>query len=136
MEELKELVKNWIRKAENDLKTAKDEIKTENPATDTVCFHAQQCAEKYLKAYLVFHQKHFKKIHNIAKLVELCKEIDENFDKIFGFGASNLTVYAVEIRYSDEIYFPSKEEAEKAIEIAEKVKEFVLEKLKIKEFHP
>lgn len=44
-------VKSWILKAESDLKTAKDELATPKPATDTVCFHAQQCVEKYLKAF-------------------------------------------------------------------------------------
>ncbi len=43
-------VRQWIRRAENDLKIGKDEMNTENPATDAVCFHMQQCAEKYLKA--------------------------------------------------------------------------------------
>lgn len=43
-------VKQWILKANNDLKTAKDEMNTDDPATDTICFHAQQCVEKLLKA--------------------------------------------------------------------------------------
>lgn len=124
------LVKYWIKRAESDLKTANDEINTRNSATDAVCFHAQQCVEKYLKAFLVFHQKHFRKTHNIAKLVELCKEIDKNFEKIFEFGASNLTDYAVEVRYAEEFYFPSIKEAKEAIEIAEKTKRFVIKKLK------
>jgi len=38
----------WIRRAENDLKIGKGELLTEDPATDAVCFHRQQCAEKYL----------------------------------------------------------------------------------------
>jgi len=126
MEELIELVKNWIKRANNDLKTAKDELNTENPATDTVCFHAQQCVEKYLKAYLVFHQKHFKKTHNISKLIDLCKERDPDFEKVSLFGADKLTSYAVETRYVDEeFYFPSVDEAEEAIDIAEKAKGFI-----------
>jgi len=132
MEEIISLVKNWIKKAENDLKTAKDEIDTQNPATDAVCFHSQQCVEKYLKAYLILHQKHFKKTHNVAKLVELCKEIDKDFEEVFEFGAGELTNYAVEVRYGEELYFPSKEEAEEAIEIAEKVRKFVRKRLEKK----
>ena len=42
-------VRAWIAKAESDWKTGRDEMATENPATDTICFHMQQCAEK-LKA--------------------------------------------------------------------------------------
>jgi len=51
-----DLVKLWIRKAENDL-VAAEHLLTVRPHTpyDTICFHAQQCAEKYLKAFLVFH---------------------------------------------------------------------------------
>jgi HEPN domain-containing protein len=70
-EKVVKLVKVWIKKAENDLKTAIDELNTENPATDTICFHAQQCIEKYLKAYLIFHQKNFPKTHNISKIIEI-----------------------------------------------------------------
>jgi len=45
-----DLVKLWIRKAENDL-VAAEHLLTVRPHTpyDTICFHAQQCAEKYLK---------------------------------------------------------------------------------------
>ena len=130
-----DIVLNWIKKAESDLKTAKDEIQTENPATDTICFHSQQCIEKYLKAFLTYHQKRFGKTHNIAELIELCKEIDEDFEKLYDIKAESLTPYAVEIRYPDEFYFPSLEEAKEAIKIAEEVKSFVIEKLNKSGFH-
>ena len=43
----------WIRKAENDLITASACLNIKpRPPIDTICFHAQQCAEKYLKAFL------------------------------------------------------------------------------------
>jgi len=44
-------------------------------------------------------------------------------------GVSNLIDYALEIRYGEEFYFPSIKEAKKAIEIADKIKEFVKKKL-------
>ena len=50
-----ETVKKWITKAESDLKIGKDEMLTDRPATDAVCFHMQQCVEKYLKAFLIFN---------------------------------------------------------------------------------
>lgn len=128
-------VRNWITKAENDLKIGKDEIVTERPATDCICFHMQQCVEKYLKAFLIYHGKEFRKTHNIAELIELCSEIDQEFEKLKEIGAIELTDYAVEIRYGEEIYFPTVEEAEEAIKICEKVKEFVIIKLKEKGFN-
>jgi len=55
----------WARKAENDLKNATHALKlgAECP-TDTVCFHAQQCVEKYLKALLTFLGIDFPKTHD------------------------------------------------------------------------
>ncbi|MEM5821373.1 MAG: HEPN domain-containing protein [Candidatus Aenigmatarchaeota archaeon] len=125
-----ETVKKWIIKAENDLKIAKDELNTENPATDGICFHAQQAAEKFLKAFLVFHNKPFRKTHDLVELLELCEEIDESFKELSKEEIDKLTDYATDIRYPEEFYMPSIEEAKEAIEIAEKVKEFVLNKLK------
>ena len=63
-------VKRWIFRAENDLKIAKDELNTELPATDLICFHPQQCVEKYLKTFLIFHNKRLKKTHDLAVLIE------------------------------------------------------------------
>ncbi len=54
-------VKEWIKKADHDLKIGKDEYTTKDPVTDMICFHMQQCVEKYLKAYLIFHGKEIKK---------------------------------------------------------------------------
>lgn len=124
-----ETVKNWIIKAENDLKIGKDEMLTKDPATDGICFHMQQCVEKYLKAYLIYYGKEFRKTHDISELIETCSEIDPEFKKLQDTGAIELTDYAVEIRYGEEIYFPTVEEAKEAIEIAEKVRDFVRKKL-------
>lgn len=44
--ESEESLRNWEAKAENDLKTGEDELRAREPATGTVCFHMQQCAEK------------------------------------------------------------------------------------------
>ena len=45
-----------------------------------------------------------------------------------------LTDYAVVVRYGEEFYYPSVEETKETIEIAEKIKSFVLNKLKEKRF--
>ena len=52
-------IRNWLQKARSDWKIAKDEMATQEPATDMVCFHLQQCCEKYLKAFLIFHVQPF-----------------------------------------------------------------------------
>jgi len=124
-----ETVRKWILKANNDLKVAKDELLTENPATDVICFHAQQCVEKYLKAYLIAFEKPIRKTHDIAELVIQCIKIDADFSCLYRVEIVSLTDYAVEVRYPDEFYFPPVEEAEQAVKLAEEVKNFVIEKL-------
>jgi HEPN domain-containing protein len=62
----------WVVKAENDLTNAAHTLKLrETCPTDTVCFHAQQCVEKYLKAILVLEKIDFPKTHDLERLVAL-----------------------------------------------------------------
>ncbi|MBN2519356.1 MAG: HEPN domain-containing protein [Bacteroidales bacterium] len=124
-----EIVRKWLIKAENDFKTAKDELATENPATDTVCFHLQQCIEKYLKAFIIFHQKEIRRTHDIAELIEACIEIDPAFKMLYEYDADNLTVYAIEVRYPDEFYIPTIEETNNCLNITLLTKKFIIRKL-------
>ena len=126
-----QIVKLWQIKANNDLKAGKDELITENPATDTVCFHMQQCAEKYLKSFLVFNGKEISKTHNIAFLLQQCIDIDSSFEELKNAGIALLTIYSVESRYPDDFYMPTIEEAQKAIDLAEKTKAFVISTIQL-----
>jgi len=66
------VVREWVAKAENDLKNAVHSLKLgEDCPTDTVCFHAQQCVEKYLKALLVLSGIDFPRTHDIEEIVAL-----------------------------------------------------------------
>ena len=62
----------WVTKAESDLRAAVYllEPRVEQP-TEAVCYHAQQCAEKYVKALLVLRRTDFPKTHDIEKLAAL-----------------------------------------------------------------
>lgn len=71
-ERITAVVREWIKKAENDFKSARLLIADEDDCpTDTVCFHAQQCIEKYIKALLVAQQTPFPKTHSMSELVAL-----------------------------------------------------------------
>jgi HEPN domain-containing protein len=120
-----ETVRAWCRKAENDLKAGSDELLTADPATDTVCFHMQQCVEKYLKAFLVMHGREIPRTHNIALVLAQCIEIDRDFQQLQTDGADTLSVYAVALRYPDEFYMPTVEETREALRVARLVKAFV-----------
>lgn len=127
-------VREWILKAESDLKVARDELATEQPATDAVCFHSEQCAEKYLKAYLAFCSQEIPRTHNIAELIYRCTEIDEAFQILLETEIPSLTSYAVAMRYPSGDPFPPLQEAHRAVELAEATKTFVLERLAQKGF--
>jgi len=63
------VVREWLEKAEGDLLTASHTLKLARRCpTDAVCFHAQQCAEKYVKALLVLYQIDFPKTHDLEAL--------------------------------------------------------------------
>lgn len=126
-----EYVNKWIIKANNDLKVAENELAVEKKdmVTDAICFHTQQAVEKYLKAYLITKNVSFGRTHNLEFLLELCRKEDKEFDKL---DVGNLSFYAVELRYPDEFYIPSPEEAEECCVLAMKIKEFIFEKLDIK----
>ncbi|MGC8964364.1 MAG: HEPN domain-containing protein [Brevinematia bacterium] len=74
----------------------------------------------------------FQKVHTIEYLIRLCSKIDNEFESLYEM-TKKLTDYAVEVRYPDEFYIPTFDEAKKAFESATFVKEFVLKKLNINE---
>jgi len=64
------LTREWVSKAEGDLSTAERELRArKKPNYDAACFHAQQCAEKYLKAFLQEKGIPFGKTHNLVALL-------------------------------------------------------------------
>jgi HEPN domain-containing protein len=117
----------WMLKAKSDLKIAEDELKTENPATDAVCFHCQQVVEKVFKAFLSFRGIAFEKVHDLEYLKNLCLQKDDSFSKL---NIGDLSSYAVTVRYPDNFYFPSVEEAVCALKTAQLINAFVAAKIK------
>ena len=124
-------VEEWIKKAEADLRIAKKLLEL-NEETWVIAFHVEQAVEKYLKAFLIKNNKRFRKTHNIKEILDLCIEIDRDFERLRDIDVEYLTEYATSIRYPG-FYEPTKDEVLEAIEIAEKVKDFVLKKLKFEE---
>ncbi|MBI4824885.1 MAG: HEPN domain-containing protein [Nitrospirae bacterium] len=124
-----DVVRAWFKKAENDLRTAEHIIKMEDPPYDTACFHTQQCAEKYLKGFLLFHEIDFPKTHSIEDLVLQCKKVAPSLESEIG-DIEILSIYAVETRYPGELYYDIPEErAQEAIALAKNVKAVVLKSL-------
>ena len=123
-----DLVRARLRKAESDLASVRLCLSAAE-GLDTACFHAQQAAEKCIKAYLAAYEIEFPFIHNLEKLIELCADRDPSFMTIKTLG-QELTPYAVELRYDDE-FWPSAETARQALDAAATIRDFVLDRLPV-----
>ena len=114
------LTTEWVTKAEGDLATARRELRVRTaPNYDAVCFHAQQCAEKYLKALLQEAAIPFGKTHNLSLLLDLLEDRYPALALIRPTLAI-LGAYAVEYRYPGES--ADKDVARQAVKMAEEVK--------------
>ncbi|MBT1076770.1 HEPN domain-containing protein [Geobacter grbiciae] len=89
----------WTSKADANLATAQREASVDDgPNYDAVCFHAQQCAEKYLKAIMVETGMRVPRIHDLEALVNLLFGEYADLERILRF-ARILSAMAVEVRY-------------------------------------
>jgi HEPN domain-containing protein len=130
MKSINDGVNEWVEKANNDLLNAEIILKsnfTKKPY-DTVCFHCQQAVEKYLKGYLFKNSVVFPKTHVLEDLIKACSKIDPQFDTFLD-QAGALSDYAVEMRYPDDYFMPSEQEAKEAFGTAVEIKKLVLAKL-------
>ena len=125
-------VLDWFKKADSDLRAAEVLIRVEEPSADIVCFHTQQCVEKYLKGFLSFHETEFAKTHDLVELLIGCEDIDPSFTKWEAICRS-LTIYAVASQYPDDPHEYSVTEAEEAISHANDIKDFVRRKVRLEE---
>lgn len=119
-----EKVIQWLEFADEDLKLARHGLTlTSGVPYRLIAYHAQQCAEKYLKAFLVYHEIDFPYTHNIGRLLELCAEKGDwarNLPE-----ADELTPFVITARYPSEQETVTREESLRAIEIALKVRETI-----------
>ena len=125
---LRKLVADWLRKADDDVRVV--DLLAENACglANPIAFHAQQAVEKYLKAFLTWHQIPFPKTHDLERLLFLVESVDAPLAKSLE-DTSILTVYGVETRYPGDRQEATAEEAEVAISLMRKTKEDVLSAL-------
>jgi len=117
---MKPEIAEWVSKAEADLATARRELWVRRQANfDAVCFHAQQCVEKYLKASLVDAGIGFHKTHDLVALLALVLP-KEPLWQPWKPALAKLTHYAVTVRYPGES--AAKRDAAEAVKLAEKIR--------------
>lgn len=123
-----EFILDWMKKAEQDLKSARLLIAADEELYDTVCFHSQQVAEKALKALFVARNIEFPKTHNLLLLSNLLLDADV---MKYNEELEDLTKYAIESRYPGEYVEPSSEDAQKALNVAAEIFDLIKTKLSL-----
>jgi HEPN domain-containing protein len=63
-------IRGWLLRASEDLRAGRHDLTASPPLLNDVVFHAQQCAEKSMKAFLVHRERAFRKTHNLTELGE------------------------------------------------------------------
>lgn len=99
---MKPMTAEWVAKAEGDFAMMERECQVqEDPNYDGICFHAQQCAEKYLKARLCEADISFSKIHDLVALLEQALGIEPGWET-FREDLAYLSDFSVTFRYPGE----------------------------------
>jgi len=124
-----EFTRDWLRKAEIDFKTASHLCQSGAEFLEGVAFHSQQAAEKYLKAFLVWHQIEFPKTHNIDTLLSLVGAVGNGIPEVLK-DAAKLTPYGVDYRYPGDYPEVTRSDAEEALRLADHVRQEVRSRLR------
>lgn len=96
------LTLEWIDKDEGDFHSMERECRArKNPNYDAACFHAQQCAEKYLKGRLIDAGISFPKTHDLVLLLDLVLPAEPLWE-VHRDHLSFLSGFGVEFRYPGE----------------------------------
>src|SRR5574340_281161 len=125
----RELVAQWVGRAEDDYRAASDMHSEGRPYRWIICYHAQQAAEKYIKAYLVSRGVEPPKVHDLADLNRTLTPLDPELAEALREVAP-LSAYAVDARYPGEAPEPTPEETAEALRLASRARQEVLSALR------
>ncbi len=122
------LTRQWIEKAEEDLLNAEHTLTLGADCPfGTVCFHGQQCAEKYLKGLLTFHGADFPKTHDLLNLLNLLPagaKVNVDLTEL-----SEINRFSVEGRYPGDWDPIARADASNAVSVAHKIRDAVRARL-------
>ena len=107
--------REWLAKADEDLASARVLIGSGHIAN--ALFFCQQAAEKSLKAFLTWHERTFRRTHDLEELGEACRAIDDTLAALLE-QADVLSDYAWKLRYPGALYVPEREEADAMFALA------------------
>ncbi len=123
-----EMAREFLKKAENDLVTARYVLDMENGPTDTPAFHTQQAAEKALKAWLTFQEREAPRTHALDELLKMVANELPGLQR-YEADLEEMSKYGVETRYPGRLPEPPREEVRRMLEVAEAAVNAVRERL-------
>ncbi len=126
--EKREIIEEWYKKAQEDLLAAQVVIEASPMLYDVAAFHAQQTAEKYLKALIVFFEIMPPKTHDLKTLMDIIEKKDVSINEIRH--TEYLSMYAVRSSYPDNFEIETKTDALAIVAVAIEIKSFVLNKIR------
>ena len=126
---MKRLTREWVRKAEGDLRAARELYAAGQRLHDAVCFHCQQAAEKYFKALLQELATRPPRTHDLVQLLDLVVPHHKELRNLRR-SVRALTRYAVEYRYPGTE--ATARQARSALRVAEQVRDEVRARLGIR----
>lgn len=124
-----DFVQQWLDKAHKDLQAATMLFNSHIEDYDNVGFHAQQAAEKFIKAALVRYQVEFPKTHSIGVLRQLVAQVEQDLADDLA-PADALTPYGVEFRYPGDFAPLSYEEGARALQLVAQTRDRILAHLR------
>lgn len=119
---------SWLHKADHDLLNINNNLAASEIPWDTICFHAQQIAEKVLKGFLVYHGRDLLKTHDLVALLAQCVTLDSNLATLES-DCRALTSFGVAARYLDDLFEPTEQDGRDMVQAAQRVRTVVLAKL-------
>ena len=119
----REYAREWFAKADIDLKSA-GLLEGISGPPETICFLAQQGAEKYLKGYLAWRGVPFRKVHDLLEILNACRRADDAFGELEA-DCRMLNPYSVDVRYPGYPVGCTSDDAHDALSRSEHIRGFV-----------
>ena len=124
MDDLQDYIEKWMFRADEDLAVIDRLCEADlSDYSSSICFHAQQAVEKYLKALLVLKGVDFPKTHDVDYLLSECQKVTSGVLKRVDL--KSLTDYGVAARYPDDFCIPDRSETIHYIQVAKEIEQIV-----------
>jgi len=128
MKKNKKQFEKWFEIGSSELGFAKLGLEESDEFYAQICIQAHQAIEKFLKGFLNYNNFEHPKTHDLSRLVEECSKFDKNFNDFWG-DCEKVSSYYVDLRYPVHYEQKTRKQAEKAVEVAERVKKFIKNKI-------